>query len=114
MGLQEKFNRPEKAPTGPYVSGWPTAKEIAIAQKSDPSTEWGFGERFNRPETAPTTAEVKNWPLSYAQKGDTSVAYGLGEGYRPTEAPAVAQVKDWPYPQYAQKSNGKDDREFPR
>jgi hypothetical protein len=75
MGLPEKFNRPETAPTKPEVLNWPTAKEIAIAQKSEPTkeVEWGLQDRFNRPDKAPTTDEVKNW--NYPQYAQTNGPY---------------------------------------
>jgi len=123
MGLPEKFNRPEKAPTTSEVGHfWPVRKDLwSLAEKSkdpwvkiqnDPNWNPITSGEWKRDAPAPETAEVKNWPYpQYAQTSDpvkTEIEntphvnpIAGHEWPRTRSAPKEAEVANWPFPQHA-------------
>jgi hypothetical protein len=82
--VEDRFSRSESAPTRPLVINWPTRQEIyepqvsgkayvppelGLAQKEEPSPDYGIDERFDRPDKAPTKSQVIGWPYpQFAQE----------------------------------------------
>jgi hypothetical protein len=94
-GIDERFPRPDKAPSGPTVIGWPSLAEadkndvaankyvnMGVHKLASPHVE--ETPQFNRPAAAPKSAEVKGWPYpQYAQEDQHDVDIAKNEHINP-------------------------------
>jgi hypothetical protein len=107
--IEDTFPRRDDAPSAPAVVNWPTRQEIysqsQLAQRQEPSPDYGFKERFDRPDVAPTTEEVIGWPTrkqvwSLAQKRDwdpLKATNDIEDTFpRRDNAPTAPAVVNWP------------------